>query len=73
MKLHDITIGGRYIAKISGVMTTVRVLAIRELPPAWHRPGGKWRTVIDVVNEKTGRKTTFRSAARLRRAAVAEA
>ena len=70
MKLKDITVGGRYVAKVSGVLTTVRVLAIREVPPAWHLPESTWRTRIDVVNERTGRKTTFASAAKLRRVAV---
>jgi len=38
-----------------------------QLPP-WHKPGrqGQWTTRIDVVNMVTGRKTTFRSAAKLR-------
>ena len=63
MKITDVEIGGRYIAKVSCVMTTVRVLAIRE---AWTASGIS-RKVIDVVNERTGRQLTFRSAARLRR------
>jgi hypothetical protein len=66
MRLAEIEVGGRYTAKVSGVLTTVRVLAVREIPPAWHGTGGGWRTRIDVVNERTGRKTTFASAARLR-------
>lgn len=71
MKIAEVQIGGRYLAKVSGVLTTVRVLGLREVPPAWHRPGSnRWRTRIDVVNERTGRKTTFASAARLRRAAA---
>lgn len=70
MKITDVQVGGRYIAKVSGVLTTVRVIAIREVPPAWHNPNSaRWRTRIDVVNERTGRKTTFSSAAKLRRAA----
>ncbi len=68
MKITDVEIGGRYIAKVSGQMTTVKVLAIREVPPAWHTPGStRWQKRIDVVNERTGRQLTFRSAARLRR------
>ncbi len=70
MKIADVQVGGRYVAKVSGVLTTVRILAIREVPPAWHGDrDGRWRTRIDVVNERTGRKTTFASAARLRRPA----
>lgn len=69
MKISDIEVGGRYVAKVSGVLTTVRVLAIRD---AWTHNGSS-RSVIDVVNERTGRRTTFRSAARLRRLAGKEA
>ncbi|MBX3403815.1 MAG: hypothetical protein KF699_10435 [Phycisphaeraceae bacterium] len=71
MKIADVQVGGRYIAKVSGVLTTVRVLGIREVPPPWHgATSDRWRTRIDVVNERTGRKTTFSSAARLRRRAA---
>ena len=72
MKIAEVQVDGRYIAKVSGVLTTVRVLGIREVPPAWHNDGrGKWRTRIDVVNERTGRKICIASAARLRRPASA--
>jgi hypothetical protein len=66
MKLTEIEIGGRYIAKVSGQLTTVRVLAIRETT-TWR--GDRTQKRIDVINERTGRKTTFASAAKLRRAA----
>jgi len=69
MKIAEIKIGQRYVAKVSGMLTTVRVLAIRE---AWTASGNS-RQVIDVVNERTGRRLTFRSAARLRRRAREEA
>lgn len=69
MKIADINIGERYIAKVSGSLTTVRILAIRE---AWTASGAS-RQVIDVVNERTGRQLTFRSAARRRRPARKEA
>lgn len=65
MKIADVQVGGRYIAKVSGVLTTVRVLAMREMSAF----SGASRSVIDVVNERTGRRITFRSAARLRRPA----
>lgn len=74
MKIADVQVGGRYIAKVSGVLTTVRVLGLREVPPPWHgATSDRWRTRIDVVNERTGRKTTFSSAAKLRRPAEAAA
>ena len=66
MKIAQITIGQRYVAKVSGSLTTVRVLAIRE---AWAASGAA-RQVIDVVNERTGRRLTFRSAATCRGAAA---
>jgi len=66
MKIADVKIGQRYVAKVSGSLTTVRVLAIRE---TWTESGNS-RQVIDVVNERTGRRLTFRSAARLRRPSV---
>jgi hypothetical protein len=70
MRLADVQVGDRYLAKVSGQLTTVRILAIREVPPAWHG-GGNWRKRIDVINERTGRKTTFASASRLRGTAPA--
>lgn len=67
MKIAEVDVGGRYTAKVSGRLTTVRVLAVREVPPPWHGTGNhRWQTRIDVLNESTGRKTTFASAARLR-------
>lgn len=65
MKINDVTVGERYLAKVSGVITIVKVLAIREM---W-TSATRTRQVIDVINERTGRRTTFRSAARLRRKA----
>jgi hypothetical protein len=65
MKLTDIIVGGRYTAKVSGVITTVKVLAIRE-DHSWGTARSRTVHRIDVVNERTGRKTSFRSAARLR-------
>ena len=65
MKIAQITIGQRYVAKVSGALTTVRVLAFHA---AWAATGAG-RQVIDVVNGRTGRRRTFRSDARLRRPA----
>ena len=63
MKISEIEIGGSYVAKVSGKLTTVRVTAVRETV-SW---GHTTRQVIDAVNEVTGRKLTLRSAQRLRR------
>lgn len=73
MKANEIEVGGVYVAKVSNKLTTVRVDAIREVPgyhssgiygSSYSRPAA---TRYDVTNEKTGRKTTFRSAAKFRR------
>lgn len=64
MKLKDIQIGGRYLAKVSGKLATVRVVEIRE---ASSYVGGRPRTIIEAVNETTGRRITLRSAQRLRK------
>ena len=61
MKLADITIGGRYTAKVSRRIQTVRVLRFREAAVR-----GGWRTNIEAINEATGRQITIRSPQRLR-------
>ena len=62
MKLKDIEVGGRYRAKVSGRLTTVRVLDLKESSTF----GGRDRTTIVAVNESTGRQISIRSAQRLR-------
>ena len=62
MKLKDIEVGGRYRAKVSGHLTTVRVVDLKESSTF----GGRYRTTILAVNESTGRRITIRSAQRLR-------
>jgi hypothetical protein len=54
MKSRDVTLGGRYRAKVSGQIVVVRILAV-------NRYGG-W----DGINEATGRAVRIRSAQRLR-------
>ena len=66
MKLSDIVVGGRYRAKVSGTVCTVRVVELKEVPPASWSATGRWRTLIYAVNEATGRKITIRSPQRLR-------
>lgn len=72
MLKHQIKLNGRYIARISGRLVTVQVDAIREID-GWgpgrgsiYRPASKAKTVYDVTNLATGRKTTFRSASKFR-------
>ena len=65
MLAKEIEIGGRYVAKVSGVLTIVRVDTKRD---GYNGRG----THYDVTNERTGRRTTFRSAAKFRRVAPAQ-
>ncbi len=68
MKKNEIKKGGHYRAKVSGVLTTVRVDGIREVGGRSNYPAG---TAYDVTNLRTGRTTTFRSAAKFREEADA--
>lgn len=69
MQRSQIKVGGYYVAKVGGKLVTVRVDAIRN---GSHYLSGKAgpRTshmpLYDVTNLATGRKTTFRSAAKFR-------
>jgi hypothetical protein len=63
MKLKDIQIGGRYVAKISGRLAVVRVTELKEVPAL---ASDRWKTLIYAVNEATGRRITVRSPQRLR-------
>lgn len=77
MKKKDIQVGKQYRAKVSGKLTTVRVDAIREVQrytgsSVWSTRTTKDSTVYDVTNLVTGRKTTFRSAAKFRNEAGME-
>lgn len=62
MKKSEISVGSRYVAKVSGRLTIVRVQSIREICTI----GRRCETRYDVVNLSTGRKTTFHSAAKFR-------
>ena len=67
MKLAEVTVGGRYHAKVSGRLAVVRVTEIQEVPPpSWSRDG-RSRTLIYAVNEATGKRVTIRSPQRLRK------
>lgn len=65
MKMAEVTIGGRYTAKVSGKLVTVRVLEINK-----RFVFGKQRTVIRAINESSGREIGIRSAQRLRSVAL---
>lgn len=66
MKMQDVVIGGRYTAKVSGRIQIVRVVEIKEIPPASWSRRDTWRKLIYAVNEATGKRITVRSAQRLR-------
>jgi len=74
LKASEIQIGGKYIAKVSGKLTTVRVDSIRDVNRYIRNNYSgqsdlRTATTYDVTNLTTGRKTTFRSAAKFRRSA----
>jgi len=54
MKKRDVQIGGRYTAKVSGRLTTVKILG--------ESPSGGWRG----WDEKTSREVHVKTAQRLR-------
>ena len=59
MKTHEVRIGGRYLALVSGRITTV---SITEPHVSYGRHGKGW----DAVNEATGRTIHVKTAQRLR-------
>ncbi len=65
MKKSEIKVGGEYIAKVSGKLTTVRVDCTRNFCNA---QGGE-STKYFVTNLATEKKLTFSSAAKFRREA----
>ena len=66
MKKNEIKVGGHYSAKVNGKLVTVRVDAIRDSTTRHKTQGTALATRYDVTNLSTGRKTTFRSAAKFR-------
>lgn len=78
MKKSEVKVGSHYTARVSGVLTVVRVDAIREVVKRrrYNYMSGntdlREGVVYDVTNIRTGRKTTFRSAAKFRAPALPE-
>ena len=68
MKKSEIKVSGHYLAKVSGKLVMVRVDAIREIDyqVKTRGPNIPAKTHYDVTNIATGRKATFRSAAKFR-------
>lgn len=68
MKASEIKVGGKYLAKVSNRLVTVRVDAIRDYSDGYFPAGraGNSAKRYDVTNLATGRKTTFRSAQKFR-------
>jgi hypothetical protein len=70
MKQNEIKVGCEYMAKVSNKIVKVRVDSIEETE-RWKRPAyGNMKlskkTIYHVTNLSTGRKTTFKSAAKFR-------
>ncbi len=68
MKKSEIKVGGHYVSKVSNNLTTVMVDDIEDRPYSF----GKAHTAYHVTNLITGRKLTFRSAAKFRSEVTAE-
>ena len=74
MKASEIKVGGRYTAKVSNRIVTVRVDGIREAASRTYRAQrtgetvAMIKTVYDVTNLATHKKLTFKSAAKFRKA-----
>lgn len=64
MLKSEIKVGGTYLAKVGGAVTTVRVDAINDR--SRFARSGREGVTYDVTNLRTGRKTVFRSAAKFR-------
>jgi len=62
MRAREIEVGGRYVAKVSGQLTVVRVISSTT-------SGRTGRQTWTCENEKTGRRIVVRSAQRFRGAA----
>lgn len=72
MLKSEIQQGQRYLTKVSGVLTVVRVDSIRDTETIRLQSRTlPSRTVYSCVNLKTGREITVKSAQRFRRAATA--
>ena len=67
MKAKDIVLNGKYTAKVNGKLTTVQVDQIRARGSSGRV--ARETVVYDVTNLTTGRKLTFRSAAKFRHVA----
>lgn len=71
MKKHEIKVGGVYLMKVSGVVTKVRVDAIREVEGRSYgaysgRSTIKSKTVYDCTNLRTGKSCRAESAQKFR-------
>jgi len=66
MKKNQIETGGKYVAKVSGKIVTVRVDSIED---KWGTLRDRSVTRYNITNLDTGRKTIFKSAQRFRRIA----
>jgi hypothetical protein len=63
MKLNEVQIGGRYLAKVSGSLQVLRVVRLHTRYDSFRK---REKTTIECVNERTGRTIVVRSPQRLR-------
>lgn len=66
MIAKQIRVGSVYAARVSQKISPVRVDAVREIYLSYRREGKRLATCFEVTNLDTGRKLTFKSAAKLR-------
>ncbi len=67
MLANEIVVGGVYVAKVSNVLTHVRVDEIDDNAYKGYSQGKVKRgTKYNVTNLRTGRRTSFRSASKFR-------
>lgn len=67
MKKHEIVVGGRYTARVSGKSVVIRVTDIKEFDPHFNPNSYRQaatKTRYYGTNESTGRTVVFRSAQR---------
>jgi hypothetical protein len=63
MKLSEVQVGGRYLAKVSGRLQVFRVVRVHTRYDSFRK---REKTTIECVNERTGRTIMVRSSQRLR-------
>ena len=63
MKLNEVQVGARYLAKVSGSLQMLRVVRLTTGYDSFRK---REKTMIECVNDRTGRMIMVRSPQRLR-------